>query len=400
MRLAILTTQYPLLNTNIIKLPKDKLDQLLQKNKELHILNQIAQQLNSEAELESSLDKSLSLLVDLMNLQTGWIWLLTEDQKAPYLAASYQLPQAFMEHPHLLAGDCYCLEKLAENTWEEVSNINEIKCTRLKDISNQDGDIKYHASVALLSNQVKIGMLNVAGADWQQLQKEQLQLLYTIGDMISMAINRSRLFQKSKQLGETEERNRLAREMHDTLAQGLAAISIQLEVLDAQLETENISPTAIQKINQIKELAQENLSDARRSVTDLRRSALNNQSLSHSIKTLINSKLEESDINFRISISSPRPLSTRYEMGIYRIIQEAINNVLQHSKAKKLDIALKYEAKQLQLHIKDDGIGFDLEKVQQNRFGLLGMNERVKILNGQMQINSQNGTDIQIQIPL
>ncbi len=378
----------------------NKLSQLLQKNKELQILNQIAQQLNSEADLESSLDKSLSQLVQLMSLQTGWIWLLTEDQEAPYLAASFQLPQAFIDHPKLLAGDCYCLEKLAEDKWEEVSNINEIKCSRLKDLSDQEGDIKYHASVPLLSNHIKIGMLNVAGSEWNQLQEDQLQLLYTIGDMISMAINRSRLFQKSKQLGEIEERNRLAREMHDTLAQGLAAISIQLEALDAQLETEKVSPNTIQLINQIKELAQDNLIDARQSVMDLRRYGLSDKSLSKNLITLINTKFNDTDIDYKLSISSSRPLSTRYEMSIYRIIQEAINNVLQHSKAKNLYIALKYQAKQIHINIKDDGIGFDLEKVQQNRFGLLGMNERVKILNGKFEINTQNGTHIQIQIPL
>ncbi|MCZ2099479.1 MAG: histidine kinase [Anaerolineae bacterium] len=110
-------------------------------------------------------------------------------------------------------------------------------CTRLQGLEVGSDGLRYHASVPLYHHNKRVGVLNVVSADWRELSEDDLRLLNTVGDMLSIAIERAQLFANSIQLGAAEERNRLAREIHDTLAQGLTAIALQLETADALLES-------------------------------------------------------------------------------------------------------------------------------------------------------------------
>ncbi len=100
---------------------------------------------------------------------------------------------------------------------------NVVTCSRLKNLVDGTDGLRYHASIPLYAHGKQLGVLNVASTDWRELSQEDLQLLYTVGDLLGIAVERARLFARSAHLGALEERNRLARELHDTLAQGLTA---------------------------------------------------------------------------------------------------------------------------------------------------------------------------------
>jgi DNA-binding NarL/FixJ family response regulator len=135
-----------------------------------------------------------------------------------------------------MEGDCYCLRTYREGDLEGAANVNVVTCSRIKNLVDGTDGLRYHASIPLYaSNNIRLGVLNVASEDWRELSAEDLRLLYTVGDLLSIAIERARLYERSVQLGTSEERNRLAREIHDTLAQGLAAIALQLESAEAFL---------------------------------------------------------------------------------------------------------------------------------------------------------------------
>lgn len=379
------------------------IQQLQRKNEELAILNSIAQDLNREVTLNKALDTTLKKVVQLLHLQSGWIWLLSPENQSVYLAASWNFPAAFVNDPSLLSGTCYCVDKYLTGTMEDAANISEITCSRLKNLTEGTDGLRYHSSVPLYSRERKIGILNVVSPYMQELAEDDLNLLYTIGDMLSIAIERAYLFENSKKLGVVEERNRLAREIHDTLAQGLSAISLKLETLEALLEGESKGEKIQALVNQTLQLTKTNLEEARRSVLDLRASPLQEYTLAEALQKLLKEKCtgEKPEFIFQI-IGIPGELPLRTEMGIYRIAQELIQNAIRHADASQLNVQLTFEEGTVQLMVQDNGHGFDPGTVKNNRFGLVGVNERVKLLHGTLEIDSAvgKGTRIRIIIPV
>lgn len=154
-------------------------------------LYQIASALNKEYSLHSALKISLEKTIQLLELETGWIWLMNSD-KTVYLAASYNLPPALKEHPERLSGKCYCIEKYFLNNIERAQNISEIACTRLHNIKSGTLDLKFHATIPINIGDEKVGLINVLSKEKQELSKIQLCILNTIGELIGIAIQRTR----------------------------------------------------------------------------------------------------------------------------------------------------------------------------------------------------------------
>lgn len=156
-------------------------------------LYEIASHLNKEFSLHSALRKALEKTVELLNLETGWIWLVQADVKSVYLAASYNLPPALSEHPELLSGWCFCIEKYLTNDIDEARNISEITCSRLKNIKSGTRDLKYHATIPITTNGQKVGLINLVSKETQQLNEKELSILNTISELVGMAIQRTRI---------------------------------------------------------------------------------------------------------------------------------------------------------------------------------------------------------------
>ncbi|MEZ4594127.1 MAG: GAF domain-containing sensor histidine kinase [Chloroflexota bacterium] len=373
--------------------------QLQRRNAELSIINSMAQALNRSVDLEQTLRAILAQVADLLDLQTGWVWLLREDDNQSYLAASQNLPPALALHPHKMEGSCYCLDTYRDGDLAGAANVNVVTCSRLKNLVDGTDGLRYHASIPLYAHGKKLGVLNVASTDWRQLSPDDLQLLYTIGDMLGIAVERARLFERSAQVGAVEERNRLAREIHDTLAQGLTAVSLQLESADALLEADADPARIRQMVQQALVLTRANLEEARRSVLDLRAAPLADRTLVEALALLAEAAPLPVDL---LVTGGNQPLPPGVESGLYRIAQEAINNASQHAQASQITVKLVATPQTVTLTVADDGRGFELEEVGNGRFGLVGLNERVKLLNGRFHIESAagQGTILKAQIPL
>lgn len=300
-----------------------------------------------------------------------------------------------------MGGTCYCIDAYLESDLESASNINAVTCTRLENLKEGTRGLLHHASISLYTQDNKqLGILNVASTNWQEISEDELRLLHTVGDLMSIAIERARLFRRSAEMGATNERNRLAREFHDTIVQGLAAIALKLETADVLLESSSEQEKVRDLLNTALKLTRDNLEEARRSVLDLRAAPLEGKSLSEAIQALGNNL----PINVCVEVigSSP-PLPIRISTGLYRIAQEAITNVNKHARAKQVDVQLILTPDRVRLVIEDDGKGFDISQAQkEGHFGLIGLKERTRLLHGKLDIASLvgSGTVVEVTVPL
>jgi two-component system, NarL family, sensor kinase len=379
-------------------------EQLRRRNRELSILIAIARALNQSVDLDQALRATLAQVAELLDLRTGWIWLLDEETGESYLAAAQNLPPGLAANPRRMEGSCYCLDTFRAGDLAGAANVNVVTCSRLKRLMEGTGGLRYHASIPLYAYDKKLGVLNVASPDWRELSPDDLELLHAIGDLLGIAVERARLYLRSVQMGALEERNRLAREIHDTLAQGLAAIALRLESVDALLEA-GAEGTARMRaaVEQALGLTRANLEEARRSVLDLRAASLEGQTLTQALHALAAEVEREGGGRVTCEITGGgRPLPARIETGLYRIAREAMNNVARHAHATRARLSLVMTPEEARLVIEDDGRGFDPAEAPQGRYGLRGMSERARLLGGKLRVATSpgEGTRIEAVIPL
>ncbi len=208
--------------------------------------------------------------------------------------------------------------------------------------------------------------------------------------------------EKVRRAGVLEERDRIAREFHDTLEQELAAITIQLDAVEAQL---NGSPAIVrQLLGLARNMTRRSLSEARRSVWDLRSHLLENCDLTAALTEMAAPLAAAAGVEIVIQGSGvPRKLPAVTEHNLLRVTQEALANALKHSGAKKITVALNYQPSEVQLRVSDNGNGFDLATVGQaagGHFGLLDMRERAEKIGAGFSLTSQpgHGTEILLVI--
>lgn len=207
---------------------------------------------------------------------------------------------------------------------------------------------------------------------------------------------------KVEELAAAQERNRLAREIHDGLGHYLTALNLEAKVASALV---NQDPGRAQEsLSKIQAMVLEALADVRRSVAALRSEPLPWISLLEALESLV-SESRASGIPTYLTVEGvTHPLPAAHELTIYRAVQEALTNARKYAQAKKINIVLKYCHQQVLLHIQDDGIGCILNiddlKNLKNNFGLFGLRERVLLLGGSMNLQTAPGQGFCLEIGL
>jgi len=198
------------------------------------------------------------------------------------------------------------------------------------------------------------------------------------------------------------ERTRIAREIHDNLAQELLGISVQLEVVARTMPPG--AEVAKSHLDRVRLLIRHGIAEARRYVWDLRSQALDNSDLPTALKETAQRLTAESNVEAQVQVGGvfrqlPRPV----EDNLLRIAQEAINNALAHANPEHVVVNLNFDINRVQLSVRDDGRGFDPALVNQNgHFGLVGMRERAQRIGGTFKIVSsvETGTEVLIEVPI
>ena len=371
--------------------------------RELEILYAIAEALNSSVDVRQALEHTLGQVAELLGLETGWVWLVDPETHQFYLAASRNLPP-FLQEPVRMSGRwCLCNDLFRQGEFAPT-NVPMVECSRLAEafeahVPEAALGLRCHASVPLSFQDRRLGIMNLAGPEWRHLTADELRLLSTIAYQVGIAVERARLADESARLARAEERSRLAREIHDTLAQGLTAIGLDLDGALRHLTSD--PERARTRLERALATARDSLEEARRSVLDLRSTPLAGRPLAEALGALGRGFTTRSGVPVRVRASGDAALPLRAESELYRIAQEALTNVQRHARASLVEITLRTTSREVMLAIRDDGIGFDYPGRGEGRHGILGMRERAKLLGGQLRVVSRpgRGTTIVARMP-
>lgn len=269
-------------------------------------------------------------------------------------------------------------------------------------------------ALPLISGATPIGAISLTHAG----AFSNLAVLQTLARQLVIAVENARLYERVQEKEELrgellervvaaqeEERKRLARELHDQTGQTLTGLAMGLHSVGAMVQT---NPTlAAQRVQELERVSASAVDDLRQMIADLRPSQLDDLGLVPALREMANTLAARSQMQVEFVTNGPRRrLRAQLETILYRLAQEALNNAARHSKAQRVTMRLDFSAREIRLDIQDDGIGFAPEQINaktpRRAWGLLGMQERVMLAGGTLEIHSQPGSGARLtaRIPL
>jgi signal transduction histidine kinase len=203
-----------------------------------------------------------------------------------------------------------------------------------------------------------------------------------------------------EQLAISRERNRLARDLHDTLAHSLSALTVQLQALRTLLT--NDPAAAVDCVDELSALARRGLEESREAIQALRTDPVQTMGLTHSLRDLLQAFQARTGLSTTLSLAGEEPDLTSAELlNLYLIAEEALTNIERHATAQRVTARLAFGFDRIDLTIRDDGAGFDPDAVPQDRFGLTGMHERAAMIGASLGVSSHpgGGTEVWCSLP-
>ncbi|MEH7235284.1 GAF domain-containing sensor histidine kinase [Bacillus sp. JJ1562] len=266
-------------------------------------------------------------------------------------------------------------------------------------------DMKAFVYSPMVVEDETIGMLVVAKSRSRSFEDDEIHSIATLANQLAIAVNSRILIEEKEKRIVLEERNRIARGIHDGVAQTLAGAVMKLETAERKFDRH---PDETRKlIRESMDKLRLSLREVRESIYELRPYPTERVGLSTAIEKRIEIVKDEYDIKFSFDIRGQEvPLSPMVEKELFDIFQESLQNTIKHAQATKIEVLLSYQKEHIILKIKDNGVGFSLfqamVKAQNNpHFGILNMNDAAEKINATLQIDTKEGlgTDITLTVP-
>jgi PAS domain S-box-containing protein len=269
----------------------------------------------------------------------------------------------------------------------------------------QDGLFETFVSVPLVYGDNLGGGLIVYYPQGVKVDDNLLAFQAAIADQTAVAVENTRLLAQVQEKAALEQRQYLARELHDSVTQGLFSMNLITRSIEVMMEREGSQSAEItKKISYLRQLTQGALAEMRALIFELRPGALEEEGLVEAIRKHA-AAVQSRDV-LQIEVISDKgeipKLKPAVEEALYRISQEALHNIVKHAKASKVTIRVQVEGDWLILEVVDDGVGFDVEKVPAGHMGLGTMGQRTQALNGEYRVVSVPGmgTTVRVRLPL
>ena len=354
------------------------------------------------------LGKMLSTICRLLNGQSAALWLFDEPTDSLILRlvvdsvspigvdlqpSPVQNPRSWKEDPVIqelffAAGPVVCEDV------ETDPRVND----QFREYFMPKGTKKFLAVPILVGGKVR-GIISVRHSNRAPYRTEEIGLMQALAHQVMLAIRLTEVGEQSRRAAVLAERNRMARDVHDTLAQGFTGVIVQLEAAEYAMSDDDRTETN-RHLHRAGELARSSLSEARRSVHALRPQILEQDDFWFGLKGIVKNTTVGTTLETRFAAKGKIPvLPPVWQENLLRIGQEALTNTLKYARAKHFRTRLTSDAKEIRLELCDDGNGFEVTE-RHDGVGLAGMRERVQEMGGELKIVSSRGRGTKITVIL
>ncbi|GAB4489962.1 MAG: two-component system sensor histidine kinase [Anaerolineales bacterium] len=374
---------------------------LTRRNQDLALLNSIAEALTSSLKLDEILQKTLSLVMDYMQVESGEIFLLEEDKQTLRLVLHRgQAAEAFWTRNRFAVGEGL-VGLVAQSNDPIVSHDLANDMRYLRDAVVKAG-FRQMACFPLTSSGRLVGVLSAVTRSANPLDDHDIQVITAIGSWAGLAIENARLHNDARRLAVLEERDRIGMDLHDGIIQSIYGVGLVLE--HARLLATEDPQKSQERIQQAIDSLNHTIRDIRSYILDLRPRQLGNENLLDALKRLA--------LEFRANTLAEatlggdpdeiKDISQAQSLVLFHICQEALANAAKHARAKKVEIRVWATSERFLLEVRDNGRGFDMKKMSITLgHGLSNMHTRAQHLGGDVEICSVvgEGTSILAWLP-
>lgn len=401
---------------------KTHIQAIKENERNLASLNQISSTISQSLELEQVLNAAIDNVVDIMQVDAAWIFLLNEETRELELSAHRGFSEEFARGiDRLKIGEGF--SGVVAETGKPLFAEDASQDSRLV----RDVLVKYnvHSLLAVpLSAKGEVnGTLDIAMNSHRVFQEEEIERLTAIGNQIGVAVENARLYKRQQeaagQLGkmqeslrfylqqvtkaQEEERKRISHELHDETIQALVVLSRRLDTLAS--DKKGLPEEHRHNLEEIWQQTNDVIREIRRLSQDLRPAALDRLGLVPALEWLASEATEYSGIRTNVSVlGNIKRFPGEVELVLFRITQEALRNVWRHSSASTAKIKVEFEEDKVRITVSDNGKGFRIPErmvdyARDGKLGLAGMQERAQLIGGTLKVSSREGkgTDVVIE---
>lgn len=382
---------------------REKTRSLSEKNRQLQILYSVSDFLNDGSDVDAVCRGFLKRVIDMLDAQAGAIRLLDSEGANLCFTFGQGLSEDFIENEAVLrCGDCLCGVASSRNA-SFIANTEPREFPLTRDVCRQAGFNTVSAS-SVVANKRPMGVFNLFFSEGRTLAESDRQLLETLGQQLGAALDGLRLQARARELAVSEERNLLARELHDSIAQALAFMNLQVQMLESSVER-NDDDEVRSGLALLQQGLQESYEDVRELMVHFR-AKIGEHDLDTGIADALKRLSAQTGIVSNMDVQGGgAPLDPETETQLLYIVQEAISNVRKHADARTVNLRLRRGLDGLTVQIRDDGKGFAEDGGEsvgtQEHIGLQVMRERAQRVGAMLSIKSKpgKGTEVMLTVP-
>jgi signal transduction histidine kinase len=362
--------------------------QLQARVREIEGLYQADEELHRYLDLEAVLQSLVDVSVDIMGANKSSILAWDEESGILKFQAGRGFKPETIEKMNFTPGEGVIGQVVIDQEPLIVEDTNLADHVS-QEITKPEG-IRAFIHIPVVIGGTFFGVFNVNFLAPRQFRQEEIRSFTALAQRAALAIENASLYGQSKELAVYEERQRLARDLHDAVTQTLFSASLMAEVLPKIWDRDQAE--GIRRLEELRKLNRGALAEMRTLLLELRPTALVEAELDELLQQLSEAISSRAGVEVDLKVEGSCPMPASAKIAIYRLAQEAFNNIAKHAQASHVEVHLNCSPEDgLALRIKDDGKGFDPERIKMGHLGLGIMKERAEEIGGQFNINSEAG---------